>query len=316
MLAGRSYERTFELRPSWPGHTSILADLAGPRIKDHNLRTMSGPEDGRDMVGDLLAPLPRSAMVPAVQAVLAVTWDQAEKITKAFDDFVAQPQEANLRRLTAHDLAARNPMIYTARGTRTVEEWVDRVLMDKETSAIEGQLGTWQEEVAGIVSGGIKPGNGVDLQLEAADGVIHLYAIQTSSNTKNSGGRKTDVASLKRAARPLRASKRFVEMNIAVLRGRAKTGAMPSEPDITVVGSDDFWGRVSGIPDFRVRLLKVSMILSPLVRKRAADEVTRIKAEALALFSDADGGLKLDALADPPKRTRRKTPLVQDERGP
>lgn len=44
-------------------------------------------------------------------------------------------------------------MIYSARGADSVEEWADRVLADKETSAIEGHIGTWLEEVARIVSG-------------------------------------------------------------------------------------------------------------------------------------------------------------------
>ena len=50
-------------------------------------------------------------------------------------------------------------------------------------------MDTFLEEVARIISGGIKPGSGVDLQLEDEDGVVHLYAIQASSNTKTSGGR-------------------------------------------------------------------------------------------------------------------------------
>jgi hypothetical protein len=58
-------------------------------------------------------------------------------------------------------------------------------------------------------------------------------------------------------------------------------------------------------------LMKASMILSPLVRKRAADEVARIKAEALAVFNDGDGGLNVEALTDPPKKTGLKKPLAQ-----
>jgi hypothetical protein len=263
-----------------------------------------------DLVQELNASIPRAALVASVQAVLGVTWNQAEEITSAFDQFVAQPLEANLQKLTGRDLAKRNPMIYTARGTRTVDDWVDHVLADKETSAIEGQIGTFLEEVARIASGGIKPGSGVDLQLEDDDGVVQLYAIQMSSNTKNSGGRRTDVEALKRAARPLRASRRFVEMNVAVLGGRAKTRPMPSDPDITLVGSDQFWERITGVPDFRSRLLKASVILSPLVKKRAADEIARIKDEARALFGDRDGGLNLDAVARPPEVRRPRKRLA------
>jgi hypothetical protein len=154
------------------------------------------------------------------------------------------------------------------------------------------------------VSGGIKPGSGVDLQLERY-GVVQLYAIQTSANTKNAGGRKTDIDPLKRAARPLRASKRHVELNIAVLGGRAKTKAMPSEPDIDVLGSDDFWAGITGIADFRARLLRLSVTLAPLVKTRGGDEVARLKREARALFGDSDGGLRLDVLANPPKKPRK-----------
>jgi Type II restriction endonuclease EcoO109I len=263
-----------------------------------------------DLVVDLVDPLPRVALVPEVQAILGVTRQQATAIAEAFDDFVAKPLEANFAQLKARDLAKRNPMIYTIRGTRTVDEWVDRVLDDKETSAIEGQIGTFLEEVARIMSGGIKPGSGVDLQIERDDGTVELYAIQTSGNTKNSGGRKTDVDALKRAARPLRASRRFVELKIAVLGGRSLTRPMPSEPDVTLVGSDDFWERITGIADFRSRLLKASVVFAPLIRTRAADEVTRIKEEASELFGGEAGDLNLDAVANPPKPSRQPTLLA------
>lgn len=246
------------------------------------------------------------AVVPAVRATLGLTHAQADRIVQAFDDFVAKPLEANLKRLHGRDLAKRSPMIYTVRGIESVEEWADQVLTDKETSAIEGHIGTFLEEVARIVSGGIKPGNGVDLQLQDDDGTVQLYAIQSAPNTKNAGGRKSDVEALKRAARPLRAHRQPVELNIAVLSGRAKSGAMRSEPDITVLSSDDFWTRISAIPDFRARLLRASTILSWLVKRRSGDEITRIKAEAIELFGDAEGQLDLEALAATPRRVREQ----------
>jgi hypothetical protein len=157
------------------------------------------------------------------------------------------------------------------------------------------------------VSGGIKPGNGVDLQLQDDDGTVQLYAIQSASNTKNAGGRKADVDALKRAARPLRAHRQRVEMNVAVLSGRVKSSPMRSEADIAVLSSDDFWTRITGIPDFRARLLRASTILSWLVKRRSADEAARIKAEAVLLFGDEDGQLDLEALASP-QSLRATTP--------
>jgi hypothetical protein len=191
-------------------------------------------------------------------------------------------------------------MIYTARGAMQVDEWVSGVLADKETSAIESHLGTWQEEVARIVSGGIKPGNGVDLQVEGPDGVVQLYAIQASPTTKNSGSRKSDLDSLKRGARPLRAARRHVEMNVAVLHGQTRTSEIRAEPEIRILASDEFWSRITGISDFRARLLRASAVLAELFQKQSVDEVRRIREEARAMYGDGEGGLDMQALADPP----------------
>jgi hypothetical protein len=250
----------------------------------------------------------RAALVSAVQTALGVNAQKAAAIVTAFDEFVAKPLAANLKKLKGRDLAKRNPMIYTVRGVTSLDEWADRVLEDKETSAIEGHIGTWQEEVARIVSGGVKPGSGVDLQRDQPGNtrVVELYAIQSAPNTKSAGGRRSDVNALRNAAGALRASKRPVEMNIAVLSGKNTTSPLRADPNILVLASDDFWGKISGIPDFRARLIHATTILSGLIKGRAATEVTRIKKEAKQLYDDGMGGLNLDALANPPKLPRRR----------
>jgi hypothetical protein len=264
-------------------------------------------EQEPELLDDLLAPIPRQAVVPAVEAALGIERRHADAIVQAFDDYVAKPLQANLQRLRGLDLAGRNPFIYTVRGIETVDEWADRVLADKETSAIEGHIGTFLEQVARIVSSGIKPGNGVDLQLQGEDGVVHLFAIQAAPNTKNAGSRRSDIESLKRAARPLRANRQRVSLNIAVLNGQMQTREVRGDPGITVLASDEFWHLVSGVPDFRERLLRASRILGWLVKQRSEAEVERIKSEAVALFGDAEGRLDLDALANP-RRSRSRVP--------
>lgn len=243
----------------------------------------------------------RKALISSVQTTLGVNARQASEIVTAFDDYVAKPLGENLTKLRGRDLAKRNPMIYTARGVTSFNEWADRYFEDRETSAIEGHLGTWQEEVARIVSGGVKPGSGVDLQRnQPGSSVVELYAIQSSPNTKSSGGRRSDVNALRQGARALRASKRPVEMNIAVLNGKSKTTTLRNDPDITVLASDEFWSRITGIADFRARLIQATTILSALITGRAAGEVARIKNEAKQLFDDGRGGLDVAALANPP----------------
>lgn len=280
---------------------------------------MTGEEqqEQADLVSDLLAPIPRTAIVPAVRAALGLPHRQTDRIVQAFDDFVARPLAANLTRLHGRDLAKRNPMIYTVRGVETVERWAEQVLADKETSAIEAHIGTWLEEVARLVSGGIKPGSGVDLQMTDGDGVVQLYAIQSAPNTKNAGGRKSDIEALRRGARPLRGHRQRVELNVAVLGGRAKTAVMRENSDITVLSSDDFWERVSGIADFRSRLLRATTILAWLVKRRSEEETKRIMQEAVELFGDEEGRLDLEALANAPRtaaeeRRLRETRLLVD----
>jgi len=251
-------------------------------------------------------PPDRAQLNQQIQAVLGVAPATAADIVQAFDDFVAKPLQANLSKKKGRELAKRNPMIYTARGTTTVDEWVDRALEDWETSAIEGHIGTWMEEVARIVSGGVKPGSGVDLQIErhGTPPVTELYAIQAAPNTKSAGGSRSDVDALRRAAGALRAGRRVVEQYIAVLHGRKKTAPLGADPNITKLASDDFWEKVTGITDFRERLLKGSTILSSLLTGRASTEVARIKAEAISIFGDANGNLRLEVLANPPPGRR------------
>jgi hypothetical protein len=252
----------------------------------------------------------RKQLIQDVQSALGVTSKQAAEIVTAFDDIVAKPLEVNLANKRGRDLAKRNPLIYTARGVRTVDEWVDRTLADWETSAIEGHIGTWMEEVARIVSGGFKPGSGVDLQIErpGAPRVVELYAIQTANNTKSAGGKASDVRALRQGAAALRASKRVVEPYVGVMHGRATSSPLGSDPGITILGSDEFWEKISGINGFRPRLLRASTILSVLIRERAKTEVTRIRNEARAIFGDTGGNLKLDVLANPPPARPKRSP--------
>jgi hypothetical protein len=88
---------------------------------------------------------------------------------------------------------------------------------------------------------------------------------------------------------------------------------MRSDPDIIVLSSDDFWAAISGIADFRARVLRASTILSWLLKRRSLDEVARIKAEAVALFSDSDGHLDLEALANAPRSAREEFRIHSDD---
>jgi hypothetical protein len=101
-------------------------------------------------------PPSRGQIVSGIGGILGVPRATADTTVRAFEEIVAKPLQQNLTKLKGRDLAKTNPMIYTVRGTRTVRDWLDRVLEDKETSAVEAHIGTWMEEVAVIISGGVK----------------------------------------------------------------------------------------------------------------------------------------------------------------
>src|SRR5215813_10211655 len=99
------------------------AALAPLWITPENVRMTR--EEQADLVTELLAPIPRTAVVPAVRAALGISHKLSDRVVQAFDDYVAKPMEANLKKLHGRDLAKRNPMIYTTRGADSVEEWAD-----------------------------------------------------------------------------------------------------------------------------------------------------------------------------------------------
>src|SRR5271155_3629792 len=120
--------------------------LSYSSMRSSRAMSIAAPGDGRASSSKTFsfavhAPTNRTALVPAVATILGVAHNPAEEIVEAFDEYVAKPLQSNLAKKTGRDLAKRNPMIYTARGTTTVAEWVDRALADWETSAIEGHLG-------------------------------------------------------------------------------------------------------------------------------------------------------------------------------
>jgi Type II restriction endonuclease EcoO109I len=244
-----------------------------------------------------------AAVIQTVRTTLGVSQRLADDVVEAFVNHVARPFEESLSKLHGRDLAARNPFVYAALGTRNVNDWVDRVLRDKETSAVEGYVGTWMEEVSRITSGGFKPGSGVDLQLDRPGNVIELYAIQSTNNTKNSGGTKRDIQALEAAARPLRTARRHVDLYVGYLFGRKKTA---DSGGVTRLSSDDFWKKVTRVDGFLPKLLSASNDLSILMTQAKQGDVNRIRTEAVAMFADPNRDLRLDVVLNPPPLARQR----------
>jgi hypothetical protein len=250
----------------------------------------------------------RAELTAKVAALLEVEDEKARKIVEAFDTHVALPVEKKFAGLQPHDLTKRNPYFYAVLGITSVEDWVDRALADRETSAIEGHVGTWLEDVARIMSGGIKPGGGVDIQREVD--TVELYSLQMAGNTKSSGGSQQEIAKLRQAAAPLRAHKKNVTMIVGVMHGRKASASPKAAPDVLKPSSTELWEMLTGQTNFLPRLAAAAQLLSVLVSARAHDEAERLKLEAVAYFAAADGTLDLAKIIEPPPRPRRRKPTT------
>jgi Type II restriction endonuclease EcoO109I len=248
----------------------------------------------------------RAGLTAKVAALLEVDDEKARKIVEAFDTHVALPVEKKFAELQPHDLTKRNPYFYAVLGITSVGDWVDRALADRETSAIEGHVGTWLEDVARIVSGGIKPGGGVDIQREVD--TVELYSLQMAGNTKSSGGSQQEIAKLRLAARPLRGHRKSVTMIVGVMHGRKASASPEAAPDVLKPSSNELWEMLTGQKNFLPRLAAAARLLSVLVSARAHDEAERLKLEAVRTFAAADGTLDLAKLIEPPPRPRRRKP--------
>ena len=250
----------------------------------------------------------RADLTTKVAALLEVDDEKARKIVEAFDAQIARPIEKKFADLQPHDLTKRNPYFHAVLGTTSVDDWVDRALADLETSALESHVGKWLEDVARIMSGGFKPGSGVDVQRQIGDDTAELYSLQMAGNTKSSGGSQAEISNLQRAAAPLRTHGMRVTTIVGVIYGRKSSKSPGADPNILKPSSIELWERLTGQKDFLPRLLAASRLLSVLVSARARDEAERLKIEAVRTFAADDGTLDLGKLIEPPPRPRRRKP--------
>lgn len=239
--------------------------------------------------------------ISPIERALGIDQGGAERIASKFDEFVAAPLRKKFSGLGARDVAKRNPFAYASLGAVDVYDWAGRVIDDMLVASTETLIGNWMEEVAIVVSGGIKPAGGADLQLER-DGVTHLYAVQMTYNTKNSSGRQGDIARLHESARILRAQRRAVELYVGFCFGRVRTTRR--KDGIISLATRDFWNQIAGDPEFAARVLHACTILAPLYSSQAPEHREQILQDVSAAFGDGRGGIDWVRVIDA-RATRR-----------
>lgn len=225
--------------------------------------------------------------VRLVARITGLSIQVSERLVSEFEITFAQPFAQKLLSLKMKGIIAnKNPYLYRASGIRTCEDLVRRVLQDYVSASVEGYFGKFFEGVARVVSGGVKPvgGGEVDLDVRVGD-VARLYAIKSGAKGFNSSSYDKAKRDLNSAERRLRQDRVRVEKKIAFAYGRRRPAF---KEGIEHLSSRQFWAEVSGDDGFYDKLLAVCEALAPLYTADMQAPFAGLLHEARQLFCVGD----------------------------
>lgn len=234
-----------------------------------------------------MADIDRHELILGVAQATGLQRKQAERLVQEFETVFARPFDERLLSLRMKDVIKnKNPYLYRASGIRTCEDLVRRVLQDYVSASVEGYFGKFFEAVARVVSGGVKPVGGGEVDLDVRIGeVAHLYVIKSGAKGFNSSSYDKAKRDLNSAERRLRQDRVRTEKKIAFAYGRKRT---TFEEGIERLSSQQFWAEVSGDADFYDKLLNACELLSPLYTADMQAPYERLLREAHELFCAGD----------------------------
>jgi hypothetical protein len=232
-----------------------------------------------------LAKVDRDAVARQVANGARLSLPQARRIVSEFEIVFARPFSEKLKNLRMADIIkSKNPYLYRASGIRTCEDLVRRILQDYVSASVEGNFGKFFEAVARVVSGGVKPvgGGEVDLDVRRGD-VAHLYAIKSGPKGFNSSSYDKAKRDLNSAERRLRQDRVRTEKKIAFAYGSRRDFFADG---IERLSSKHFWAEVSGSETFYRTLLDICAALAPLYTADMKAPYKDLLVEAHKLFCD------------------------------
>ncbi len=232
-----------------------------------------------------MADVDRDALAREIARITTLDHDRARRIVDEFERTVSKPVLERLAGLRMKAIIRyKNPYLYRASGIETCEDIVRRAFQDYVSASLEGDFGKFFESVARIVSGGVKPGLGGEVDLDIRSGeVATLYAIKSGPKGFNSSSFAKARDDLNSAERRLRQDNVRTEKKVAFAYGRKKTSF---KDGIERLASKDFWASVSGRDDFYRCLLSICAVLAPLYQADIEAPYQRLLDEAHELFCD------------------------------
>ena len=229
----------------------------------------------------------KEEIIGKIDALLKCGDDFALQIIGEFEVTFVQPMADRLSNLTMREIIKRkNPYLYMASGISTCEEMTRRAF-NEQMATIEGNyFGYFFEGIAKLMSGGIKPAGGGQIDLEIRKGnEAYVYAIKSGPGAFNSSSERAAIQDLESAERRLRQDRITTHKKIGFAYGRKRTSL---KSGVEKLASKRFWEELSGDSMFYIKLLDISAALAPLYQSDLEDPYQRLLNEAYELFCDGD----------------------------
>ena len=229
----------------------------------------------------------KQAIATRIDGIISIGMERSIKVVEEFEVTFTKPITEKVSKLRMRDIVKRkNPYLYRASGVSTCEEFVNRAFTEDTSTIGENYFGSFFESVARIVSGGIKPAGGGEIDLEVRrDNAAYLYTIKSGPGGYNSSTEAKARTDLGHAERRLRQDRVTTHKKMAYAYGRRTTSF---KDGIEKLASKDFWYELSADEQFYRKLLEICAELTPLFEADVNAPYQRLLNEAHELFCEGD----------------------------
>ena len=235
----------------------------------------------------MAAAVDKHAIATRIDGIISVGIERSLKVVEEFEVTFTTPIIEKLSNLKMREIVRRkNPYLYRASGVSTCEELVNRAFTEYTSTLGENYFGSFFESVARIISGGVKPASGGEIDLDVRrDNDAYLYTIKSGPGGYNSSIEAKARLDLGHAEQRLRQDRVTTYKKMAYAYGRRKTSF---KDGIEKLASKDFWHELSGDEEFYLKLLDVCAELTPLFEADTNAPYQMLLNEAHELFCEGD----------------------------
>ena len=205
----------------------------------------------------------KNAIATCIDTIVGIGEELSLQIVDEFEITFTQPIIEKLSKLKMRDIIRRkNPYLYRASGISTCEELVNRAFTEYTSTLGENYFGSFFESIARVVSGGIKPASGGEIDLDVRKGDrAYLYTIKSGPGGYNSSAEAKARLDFAHAEQRLRQDRITTHKKMGYAYGRRKTSF---KDGVEKLASKDFWAELSDDKDFYIKFLDVCAELNPL----------------------------------------------------